>query len=134
MTRRDLLKRAGVWGLGLGLLYPMYAFVVKKRFRPPEKVRLRDSLKPGEFLMEPRFAIFETEQGPLAVSRSCTHLGCILNYQEAERLFLCPCHQSRFTWDGKYLSGPAKEDLPRLNVKVMEGKEGYIVQIPRGIL
>jgi len=133
MTRRDFLKKAGFWACGLGLIYPVYAFVAKKRFRPPIEVRLRRKLKPGEFLLEPQFAFFETDQGPLAVSRTCTHLGCIINYQEADKEFLCPCHQSRFTWDGKYLSGPAEKDLPKLHVKVLEGEEGYIVQIPRGI-
>ena len=131
MTRRDLMKKAGFWAFGLGLFYPVYAFVAKKRFRPPTEVRLRRELKSGEFLLEPRFALFETDQGPLAVSRSCTHLGCIVNYRETDREFLCPCHQSRFTWDGKYLSGPAKKDLPRLHVKVLEEEEGYIIQIPR---
>ncbi|MBW1967790.1 MAG: Rieske 2Fe-2S domain-containing protein, partial [Deltaproteobacteria bacterium] len=97
------MKKAGFWAFGLGLVY---AFVAKKRFRPPTEVRLRRKLKSGEFLLEPRFALFETDQGPLAVSRSCTHLGCIVNYRETDREFLCPCHQSRFTWDGKYLAGP----------------------------
>jgi Rieske Fe-S protein len=133
MTRRDLLKKAGFWAFGLGLIYPVYAFVTKKRFRPPKEIRLRCKLKPGEFLLEPQFAFFETDQGPLAVSRSCTHLGCNVNYREADRKFLCPCHQSHFTWDGKYLSGPAKKDLPKFHVKVLEGEKGYIVQIPRGI-
>jgi len=131
MTRRDLMKKAGFWAFGLGLVYPVYAFVAKKRFRPPTEVRLRRKLKSGEFLLEPRFALFETDQGPLAVSRSCTHLGCIVNYRETDREFLCPCHQSRFTWDGRYLAGPAKKDLSRLHVKVPEGEEGYIVRIPR---
>jgi Rieske Fe-S protein len=101
MIRRDFLKKAGFWAFGLGLIYPVYAFVEKKRFRPPIEVRLRRRLKPGEFLLEPQFAFFETDQGPLAVSRSCTHLGCILNYREAEKEFLCPCHQSRLNRDCK---------------------------------
>jgi len=134
MIRRDFLKKAGIWALGLGLIYPVYAFVTKKRFRPPIEVRLRDKLKPGEFLLEPQFALFETDQGPLAVSRSCTHLGCIINYREADKEFLCPCHQSRFAWDGKYLSGPADKDLSRFQVRVLEKDEGYIVHIPRGTL
>jgi cytochrome b6-f complex iron-sulfur subunit len=134
MIRRVFLKKAGLWAFGLGLIYPVYAFVTKKRFRPPIEVRLGRSLKPGEFLIEPHFAFFETEKGPLAVSRSCTHLGCFVNYQEAKKEFLCPCHQSRFTWEGKYLSGPAEKDLAKLHVKVLEGEEGYIVQIPREIL
>ena len=133
MTRRGFLKHTGIWALGLGLIYPLYAFVVKKRIRPPKVVRIRDRLKPGEFLLEPQFALFETKKGPLAVSRRCPHLGCTVNYREVDRQFLCPCHQSRFTWRGKYLSGPAKKDLTRLQVKVVNGK-GYLIQIPRKVL
>jgi cytochrome b6-f complex iron-sulfur subunit len=131
MTRREVLKYAGRLGIGLLLGYPLYAFVVAKRFRPPREIRIRTTLRPGRYLMEPDFALFETDDGPLALSRHCTHLGCILNYREGEKIFLCPCHQSRFTWDGKYLSGPAKKDLVRLTVRVMEDEEGYVVEIPR---
>jgi Rieske Fe-S protein len=134
MSRRNFLKKAGVWALGLGLFYPVYSFVVKKRIRKPIEVRLRGKLKPGEFILEPKFALFETDNGPLAVSRVCTHLGCVINYREVDREFLCPCHQSRFTWNGKYLAGPAKEDLPKLRVQALKEEEGYVVQIPHGIL
>ncbi len=133
MRRRDFLKHAGIWGLGLGLIYPLYAFVVKKRIRPPKIVRIRKKLKPGEFLLESQFALFETQKGPLALSRRCPHLGCTVNYREVDRRFLCPCHQSRFTWRGKYISGPAKKDLTRLQVKAIKGG-GYLVQIPRKVL
>jgi len=132
MTRRRILQNAGKWGLALVLLYPLFAFVGKKRYRPPIEVRIRERLAPGTHLIEPEFALFETGTGPMAVSRRCTHLGCILNYQEADDTFLCPCHQSRFSWDGKYLSGPARKNLPRYPVLVPEGAEGYVVEIPRG--
>lgn len=132
MTRRTWLKRAGQWLLGLAGLYPLYAFVVSERFRPPEEVRVRGRFKPGKFLTEPRFFLFETEEGPIAVSRRCTHLGCRLNYHESESTFVCPCHQSRFTREGRYLAGPAKKDLPRLGVMLMDGDDGYVIRLPRG--
>jgi glycine/D-amino acid oxidase-like deaminating enzyme/nitrite reductase/ring-hydroxylating ferredoxin subunit len=47
------------------------------------------------------------------VSLRCTHLGCLLHFNAAERSWDCPCHGSRFDVDGGVLAGPATEPLPR---------------------
>ena len=41
----------------------------------------------------------------------CTHLGCELQWNEAEQSFDCPCHGSRFGRDGELLDNPAQVDL-----------------------
>ena len=56
-----------------------------------------------------------TEEETEAISLTCTHQGCTVKRQENGQ-FLCPCHGSLFAADGKVLSGPAQQDLPRLNV------------------
>ncbi|MDQ3764277.1 MAG: FAD-dependent oxidoreductase [Actinomycetota bacterium] len=48
-----------------------------------------------------------------AVSLRCTHLGCLLRFNGAERSWDCPCHGSRFDVDGSVLEGPAVRPLPR---------------------
>lgn len=66
-----------------------------------------------------------------AVSGVCTHLGCKLQPDDANRKLNCPCHQTAFSWSGKVLyyrlkSAPAS--LPRIPSRVNNGQvELYIV-------
>ena len=57
-------------------------------------------------------AVFRDERGLLhAVSPICTHLGCVVAFNRAEKTWDCPCHGSRFDRDGAVLNGPAVTDL-----------------------
>jgi Rieske Fe-S protein len=56
--------------------------------------------------------VYRDEDGQLhAVSARCTHLGCLVAFNAAERTWECPCHGSRFDVDGKVLQGPAVRPL-----------------------
>lgn len=59
-----------------------------------------------------RAAVYRDETGVLhAVSATCTHLGCTVAFNDAERAWECPCHGSRFAIDGSILQGPANRPL-----------------------
>jgi glycine/D-amino acid oxidase-like deaminating enzyme/nitrite reductase/ring-hydroxylating ferredoxin subunit len=62
-------------------------------------------------------AIHREDNGELqAVSARCTHLGCLVGWNRADRTWECPCHGSRFGADGALLQGPATDALPPLDV------------------
>jgi glycine/D-amino acid oxidase-like deaminating enzyme/nitrite reductase/ring-hydroxylating ferredoxin subunit len=46
----------------------------------------------------------------------CPHMGCLLRFNNAEKSWDCPCHGSRFSYDGKVLNSPAFEDLEILSL------------------
>jgi cytochrome b6-f complex iron-sulfur subunit len=54
----------------------------------------------------------------LALSAVCTHLGCVVQWQEAQGEFLCPCHGGRFASNGTVLAGPPPRPLENLPVAV----------------
>ncbi|MFC3895145.1 FAD-dependent oxidoreductase [Lentzea rhizosphaerae] len=58
--------------------------------------------------------VYRDADGQLhAVSLRCTHLGCLVRFNAAERSWDCPCHGSRFDIDGEVLEGPATKPLPK---------------------
>lgn len=73
-------------------------------------------LKPGEAQIvevdDKRAGAYRDESGKLyLVNTTCTHMGCELNWNSAEKSWDCPCHGSRFDYEGKVIEGPATKDL-----------------------
>jgi nitrite reductase/ring-hydroxylating ferredoxin subunit len=59
-----------------------------------------------------KVAVWKGDDGvPHAVSASCTHKGCIVTWNNADRTWDCPCHGSIFATNGSVIHGPAVEPL-----------------------
>ena len=57
--------------------------------------------------------IYKDKEGKIfVVEPICTHLGCLLTWNNVDKTWDCPCHGSRFDYKGKNLYEPAVEDLP----------------------
>ncbi len=81
-----------------------------------------DTIKPGEGkvleINQEKCGVSRDENNQLhIVSAVCTHMKCIVDWNNAEKTWDCPCHGSRFTQAGKVIEGPAKMDLENKQLK-----------------
>lgn len=75
---------------------------------------LLEALNPSRSILHPQLAIngFETLTNILRpTAPRCSHLGCALKWNKAEKSWDCPCHGSRFAKDGRVLDNPANGNL-----------------------
>jgi glycine/D-amino acid oxidase-like deaminating enzyme/nitrite reductase/ring-hydroxylating ferredoxin subunit len=64
-----------------------------------------------------KLAVWKDMNGkPHALSASCTHLGCTVTWNNAERTWDCPCHGSMFSADGSVIHGPAVKPLAAMKL------------------
>ncbi|ABR50733.1 FAD dependent oxidoreductase [Alkaliphilus metalliredigens QYMF] len=62
-----------------------------------------------------RVGAYCDENGEIhVVDTTCTHLGCELTWNDAEKSWDCPCHGSRFSYTGDIIEGPALKPLQKL--------------------
>jgi Rieske Fe-S protein len=131
--RRSFLENSWFWvklSATAALCYPLFRFLHYRVPKKPRLVRVNQQLLEGEVYLAPDFALFQGATHAWAVSRTCTHLGCRLNYNEEENLLICPCHKSKFTTEGKMVAGPAVKDLPGFKAEKMTGDgKGYVVTL-----
>lgn len=80
--------------------------------------RLHYRRQHGAFLetVERMVYLRQTDDGVIALSAECTHLGCNVQYDGENKKLLCPCHKGIFKLDGSVESGPPPAPLQRYEV------------------
>lgn len=127
MKRRRFLKFLlalfGTTSL-VSLVYPLLRFLA-----PPERTEKTKSLvlakreiplgeaKNIVFNNIPAIVLNRPGKGFIALSRVCTHLGCVVDYDEENKRLLCPCHAGIYDLEGKVVSGPPPKPLTKLPLR-----------------
>lgn len=129
----NLLAFGTITGTALGALYP-----VVKYFIPPSsgagsggvtaKDALGNDIKVTEFIEshiagdrtlaqglkgDPTYIVVEEDKtlANYGINAVCTHLGCVVPWNNSENKFMCPCHGSQYDNTGKVVRGPAPLSL-----------------------
>ena len=129
MQRRSFLKLLasllGATALG-AFVYPLFRFLLPvetaarfKSLEVPESAVPLDGFKDLLIGETPAIIVHTKEKGFIALSRVCTHLGCLVNYYPEKQLFICPCHAGVYDLEGNVVSGPPPRPLPKYSVRVV---------------
>jgi len=122
VTRRDVLGMASVAAFfcALGATLLCMLRLVRPSVMPERSTRYKIG-SPGRFppgtvraFPEDQFVVFSDDEGLHAISLICTHLGCVVHWEDTG--FACPCHGSKFDAVGKVTGGPAPKALPWLKI------------------
>jgi Rieske Fe-S protein len=90
-----------------------------------EKVVLEYETKDGWANKKTRTLVYvkQSKKGNvIAISAGCTHLGCIVTWDENQKVFKCPCHDGLYDAEGAVLSGPPPAPLFRHPAKIEDGR------------
>ena len=129
-NRRSFLKvllTGGLAGFAAITIYPILSFL-----NPPKQTEVQvtsvvvgkvDDIKPGDskiirFGNKPVIIIRRDENNFTALSATCTHLDCTVQYKKDEKIIWCACHNGKYDLYGKNISGPPPRPLDKFNVSI----------------
>lgn len=120
INRRDFVKKsiALLPFVGVGsFVYPLSKFAF---FEEKNKISLVIALDELTHKTTKKGTVFITKNNDeiKVFDAHCTHMGCVLNFNESENAFVCPCHSSKFSLDGTVLKGPAQKKLDTLSFTI----------------
>jgi len=131
--RRGFLHKV-VGGVGavvaVSTLYPVVKYIIP----PAKKVKIVNELAvgPASEVPDGKGKIFQFNEDKVivvnsggtltAVSAVCTHLGCLVNWVDADKEYFCPCHGAKYQRNGEIISGPQPLPLKQYSAKVEGGQ------------
>lgn len=125
-SRRGVLKAATLTAIGAPLLASCSdgSGTPGRTPEPGEKLASLDDFEDGQSLVVMTSAgvpvVLRREGDEITAHNGvCPHGGCSVRVEVSN--LLCPCHNSKFEFDGTYISGPANTDLLPTEVKVENG-------------
>jgi Rieske Fe-S protein len=130
----EVLLGSGFMATAAAFVYPVLRYLV-----PPTTSDLGSDavvagrvgeLKPNSgkifrFGNRPGLLIREASGEYRAMSATCTHLSCTVQYREDLREVWCACHNGKYNLDGRNISGPPPRPLEAFDVQV-RGEEIFV--------
>ncbi|XP_073155487.1 cytochrome b6-f complex iron-sulfur subunit 1, chloroplastic [Henckelia pumila] len=77
---------------------------------------------------DPTYLVVEKDKtlATYGINAVCTHLGCVVPWNQAENKFICPCHGSQYNNQGRVVRGPAPLSLALVHADVDDGKVLFV--------
>jgi cytochrome b6-f complex iron-sulfur subunit len=101
-----------------------YLTALPSRFIAADKMLIRKNDVPSGnsksiiYRNTPTIVVNRPDKGFIALSRVCTHLGCLLEYDRRKQRLICPCHAGSFDLDGAVISGPPPKPLTVIPLRI----------------
>jgi len=131
--RKFLNSLLGIGGIGAlsAIIYPIMSYLV-----PPKIAEVKvNSLKVGpvsdfaninskivKFGRTPVILLKDNQGNFKALSATCTHLDCIVQFDNEQQQILCACHGGRYDLTGENVSGPPPKPLKEFNVNIIDNE------------
>ena len=145
LTRRSFCNRALLTSAGLALAARQArgAKLDQKQsqaFYPPKKIEGAEQLIAGSYLYfdypktgDAAVLLRSMEGQYLAFSRKCAHLGCSVDYDQAQKCLRCPCHRGLYdSRTGYVMYGPPPRPLDQIILQMRAGGTIWAVGKRRG--
>ncbi len=111
-SRFKLLKAGGVFFKELVAGFKNYLKAKKKDGKENDIRTIKRNEGKIVEIEGKKFGVYCDEQDQLHyVNAMCTHLKCVVRWNNDEKSWDCPCHGSRFSFEGKVMNGPANDPL-----------------------
>ncbi len=132
LDRRKFLNTLlGLGGIGgvFSIFYPIVSYLNPPKSAEPKVNSVKagkdvdfpsNSSKIIKFGRKPVILIKTEDKQYKALSASCTHLDCIVQYKSDTKQIWCACHNGVYDLSGRNISGPPPRPLDAYDVKVVK--------------
>ncbi len=129
--RKFLNSLLGLGGIGgiLSIFYPVVSYLIPPKTAEPKVNSVKAGLtndfpvntsKIIKFGRKPVILIKTQDNQYKALSASCTHLDCIVQYKTDTKQIWCACHNGVYDLSGRNVSGPPPRPLEQYDVKIVK--------------
>lgn len=110
--------------MAIAVVFPVLSFLgLPKRISLAKKIKvLLAELKEDQAMFFERngakIILIYTNREPKVFDAACTHLGCLVSWDENKHVFHCPCHGAIFDDQGRIVKGPVNTPLKSIEFNI----------------